>query len=171
MLRISIALLLLLPTAGVSHSESPEVPTEKIRWSSDEDLRAMEGRWQMETNFSGVNEKYLPTDRHRNRIITSLFAHGAVLKIGDGKYVVEGSEDRGKLFNQYSKIEFRPADNRWLNTQEPLLSLSTSLGSKALFSYVVNDDAIHFRHPANSCSRSGIRLTLKRIDDSDPKED
>lgn len=168
--RTVMALLpVLLPAAAWSQTEVPAKPAEKTPWIAAEDLRAMEGRWQMETDLSGVSNKYLPKDRHGKRVVTALFERGAVLKISKGKYAVEGSRDAGPLFNEYSDIKFRPAGNRWLNTQEPLISLNTGLGSKALFSYVVTADAIHFRHPANSCSRSGIRLTLKRIDDDAPE--
>ncbi len=166
MLRIfTLLVLAVVPTIAWSQTESPAKVANKTPWIAADDLRAMEGRWRMETDFETVDDQYFPTDRHSNRIITELFVRGAVLKISKGKYAVEGSRESGRVFNQYSEIKFRPADNRWLNTEEPLISLNTTLGSKALFSYVVTPEAIHFRHPANSCSRSGIRITLKRIED------
>ena len=82
------------------------------------------------------------------------------MQIEEKKFYIEETYIKGITSNDMNKIEYVP--ERWLNTQEPKLRFSFPGGTQTEVSYVVTKDTLSLRYPANSCSRSGVRITLKR---------
>jgi len=175
MVRFSACFLLLLflvaglraaePIEVAAKDKPPENIDDRVPWVPAQDMQVLAGRWEMVSGFEDWQQEKLPTDRHSRPILTHLFKQGVVLRIVGEKFIVEGSPDAGTLINTINDdLIFRPANEHWINTQEPqiIFDLKDS-SSRAVFSYVVSSDAVHFRFPANSCSRSGIRFSLKRV--------
>lgn len=139
-------------TATIDESQSKD---EKQRWSASNDLSALKGNWKVtENNECAID----PNDNVS--LVRFLLIKGEVLHIDDKDFCIEQTYLKGKVSNDMNKIDFVP--ERWLNTLEPKLRFSFVDGSKVEVSYVVNDEYLHLRYPANSCSRSGVRIILKR---------
>ncbi|MCA9138293.1 MAG: hypothetical protein KDB00_16090 [Planctomycetales bacterium] len=135
-------------------SESGPSAKDRQRWSASADRSLLCGTWRLV-------EKGIAFSSQEEKLIAPLTTAGAELKIDDHGFRISGTEVAGKLSNTENKIEFLP-ERFWLNTDEPKLRLSLPDGTITVVSYVVNEDSLAIRYPANSCSRSGVRFTFKR---------
>ena len=133
----------------------PVRKNEKTRWDANSDRIALKGEWKVvENNDCAID----PADNAS--FLRFLFIKDTVLQIEEKKFYIEETYIKGIASNDMNKIQYVP--ERWLNTKEPKLRFSFAGVGKTDVSYVVTKDTLSLRYPANSCSRSGVRITLKR---------
>lgn len=158
--RVLFLVLGLSTAAAADQSVPPKLDTDTVvhprtRWSAAIDRKALCGHWRL-------SEQAIGFSKPEEQIIGALTSVNAELKIDANGFRVVGTAVSGKLSNEMNQIEFLP-EKFWLNTAEPRLRLSLSDGTKAELSYVVENDRVSFRYPANSCSRSGVRFSFVRV--------
>ena len=136
---------------------SPVEKAERVRWDAVVDLKAMSGRWAL------VGTP-IPGGFDEVPVINALVAKGSELQVHANAFRIDGTDWAGSVSNDMNQIEFRP-EKFWLNTEEPKMRFAMANGVEVSVSYVVEEETLRFRYPANSCSRSGIIMTFKRVTD------
>ena len=172
-LTVSVGCLLALSLAELHSAEGfedskPSAATRNSQepWDAAEDMRSLTGQWksaETNTRFSASPPKHAPDEEARAwKLIQQITTQDSRLILTAGRFQIATTGVQGIIRNDVNEILWRPEGNRWMNTAEPHLILQDTSGNKLRVSYVVNNDRLRFRYPANSCSRSGIILNFRR---------
>ncbi|MCA9198181.1 MAG: hypothetical protein KDA87_11605 [Planctomycetales bacterium] len=135
----------------------------KIRWDAKADIAALSGEWQVQ-RLPFVSDEI--RNAERSAIVKPFYDSTSVLRIYGHAFQIEGTAIAGAITNDMNDRQFVP--KTILNTNEPRLKFTLADGTEAIVSYVVEEDQLAFRYPANSCSRSGMRFTLIRKQTESP---
>lgn len=153
MLRLTIGLTCLL-FASLVIAEEPAKQV-KVKWNAAADMKAIAGTWKLKT-FPPINEKVEGNEETFDHALA-----WSTLVIDGEKFAFLRSPLHGNVSNADNEIEFIP--ERWLNSDEPRLTFACGKEQSHQVSYVLENDILRFRYPANSCSRSGVSYTFERV--------
>lgn len=150
------------PAAATQVAQEKQVEAERIRWSAAEDMQRLEGQWKLAEPLPEFILRNRYPD-YQNPILLAVGKEGAVLTIEDGKFRISVTDIAGTASNSDNDIDFRPINEFWTSNAEPRLRFAHGDQGSMTVSYVASANSMSFRYPANSCSRSGICISLVRV--------